>query len=176
MSSTRTPSRCMSALYWLCGMERKTEGDNPVTPPAPEQTACSLEEKPRLKLLVNINLIICLSVTAFIIGYWAWQAGFEPERTHWVGKNLCTVFFFSSHLPCFSVYAWWHTGRTHVKYFDKSSIYTFFAYYLQLINNQWWPMYSMWRFFHTLYPTVSFMTMNSWFEETNTTLKMFNNL
>uniref|UniRef100_A0A4W6DTU0 Sodium/myo-inositol cotransporter 2 n=1 Tax=Lates calcarifer TaxID=8187 RepID=A0A4W6DTU0_LATCA len=66
------PSRLMSALYWLCGMERRTEGENnPVTPPAPEPAICSLEEKPRLRLVVDVNLIICLCVTAFIIGYWA---------------------------------------------------------------------------------------------------------
>uniref|UniRef100_A0A7N8WPD9 Sodium/myo-inositol cotransporter 2 n=1 Tax=Mastacembelus armatus TaxID=205130 RepID=A0A7N8WPD9_9TELE len=61
-------SRLMSALYWLCGMERwKEEENNPVTPPPPEQ---ALEEKSHLQLIVNINLIVCLSVTAFIIGYW----------------------------------------------------------------------------------------------------------
>ncbi|GLD66129.1 sodium/myo-inositol cotransporter 2 [Lates japonicus] len=72
VSSVRSQSRLMSALYWLCGMERRTEGENnPVTPPAPEPAICSLEEKPRLRLVVDVNLIICLSVTAFIIGYWA---------------------------------------------------------------------------------------------------------
>ncbi|XP_070780069.1 sodium/myo-inositol cotransporter 2 [Enoplosus armatus] len=71
LSSVQSQSRLKSALYWLCGMERRKEGDNdPVTPPAPEQAVCSLEEKPRLRLVVNANLIICLSVTAFIIGYW----------------------------------------------------------------------------------------------------------
>uniref|UniRef100_A0A4W6DTD5 Sodium/myo-inositol cotransporter 2 n=1 Tax=Lates calcarifer TaxID=8187 RepID=A0A4W6DTD5_LATCA len=71
-SSVRSQSRLMSALYWLCGMERRTEGENnPVTPPAPEPAICSLEEKPRLRLVVDVNLIICLCVTAFIIGYWA---------------------------------------------------------------------------------------------------------
>uniref|UniRef100_A0A671YEC7 Sodium/myo-inositol cotransporter 2 n=1 Tax=Sparus aurata TaxID=8175 RepID=A0A671YEC7_SPAAU len=72
LSSVRSRSRLISALYWLCGMERRKEGDNdPVTPPAPDQPTCSLEEKPRLRTIVNVNLIICLSVTAFIIGYWA---------------------------------------------------------------------------------------------------------
>uniref|UniRef100_A0A7N8YFD4 Sodium/myo-inositol cotransporter 2 n=1 Tax=Mastacembelus armatus TaxID=205130 RepID=A0A7N8YFD4_9TELE len=64
----QSQSRLMSALYWLCGMERwKEEENNPVTPPPPEQ---ALEEKSHLQLIVNINLIVCLSVTAFIIGYW----------------------------------------------------------------------------------------------------------
>ncbi|KAM9345623.1 sodium/myo-inositol cotransporter 2 [Symphorus nematophorus] len=72
VSSVQSQSRLMSALYWLCGMERRKEGDNnPVTPPAPEPAICSLEEKPRHRIIVNVNLIICLSVTAFIIGYWA---------------------------------------------------------------------------------------------------------
>lgn len=72
MSSVQSRSKLMSALYWLCGMERRKEGDdNPMTPPPPEQAICSLEEKPRLRLIINVNLLICLSVTAFIIGYWA---------------------------------------------------------------------------------------------------------
>lgn len=72
VSSVQPPSRFLSALYWLCGMERQKEGQNdPVTPPPPEPSSCFLQEKPRLKLIVNANLIICLSVTAFIIGYWA---------------------------------------------------------------------------------------------------------
>lgn len=73
-SSVRSQSKLMSALYWLCGMERRNKEDDPAPLPAPEQTICSLEEKPRLQLIVNANLIICLSVTAFIIGYWAWWA------------------------------------------------------------------------------------------------------
>lgn len=72
-SSIRSKSRLMTALYWLCGMERQKAGENNVTPPAPEQAISSLEEKPRLQHIVNTNLIICLSVTAFIVGYWAWQ-------------------------------------------------------------------------------------------------------
>ncbi|XP_041852016.1 sodium/myo-inositol cotransporter 2 [Melanotaenia boesemani] len=72
VSSTHNQSRLMSVLYWLCGMERRRDGDNdPVTPPEPEQAICSLEEKTSLRRVVDINLIICLSVAAFIIGYWA---------------------------------------------------------------------------------------------------------
>ncbi|CAJ1076507.1 sodium/myo-inositol cotransporter 2 [Xyrichtys novacula] len=72
-SSTQSQSRLMCALYWLCGMERKNKGDDdtPKEPVTPEQTICSLEEDPRFKLIVNINLLICLSVIWFIIGYWA---------------------------------------------------------------------------------------------------------
>lgn len=72
MSSTSSQSRGMAVLYWLCGMERRRQGDNkPVTPPALEKNICSLEEKPTLQYIMNVNLIICFSVTAFIIGYWA---------------------------------------------------------------------------------------------------------
>ncbi|XP_062295273.1 sodium/myo-inositol cotransporter 2 [Scomber scombrus] len=71
-SSVQSQSMLMSALCWLCGMERRKEGENNlVTPPVPEETICSLIEKPRLRIFVNANLIISLSVTAFIIGYWA---------------------------------------------------------------------------------------------------------
>lgn len=95
VSSVQRQSRLTFALYWLCGMERRREGgNNLVTPPAPETTVCSLEEKPRLRIIVNVNLIICLSVTAFIIGYWAWQAGPDTligHVEHGVGKTLWTV-------------------------------------------------------------------------------------
>ncbi|XP_063759477.1 sodium/myo-inositol cotransporter 2 isoform X3 [Eleginops maclovinus] len=72
MSSVQRQSKLMSALFWLCGMERRKRGDDqPVMDPPPEDAICSLEEKPRLRLIVNVNLLICLSVTFFIIGYWA---------------------------------------------------------------------------------------------------------
>lgn len=105
VSSVQSQSRLMSALYWLCGMERRKEGDNkPATPPAPEQTVTSLEEKPRLRLIVDVNLIICLSVTAFIIGYWAWQAGCDTLNGHMVcgvGKKSVQSFY----LPLSSCFA-----------------------------------------------------------------------
>ncbi|CAB1448069.1 unnamed protein product [Pleuronectes platessa] len=68
VSSIQSQSRLMSAVYWICGMERQKEGESP---PAPEQIIGSLEEKPRLRHIINANLIICISVTAFIIGFWA---------------------------------------------------------------------------------------------------------
>lgn len=88
-SSVQSQSRLMSALYWLCGIERREEGENNlVMPPAPEQAICSLKEKPHLRIIVNINLIICLSVTAFIIGYWAWRTGYDTLYGHMV-VGLC---------------------------------------------------------------------------------------
>lgn len=68
---TESQSKLVSALYWLCGMERRQEVDSTSPPPVPPPANCSIEEKPHLKTVVNLNLIICLSVTVFIIGYWA---------------------------------------------------------------------------------------------------------
>ncbi|KAM4598288.1 sodium/myo-inositol cotransporter 2 [Polymixia lowei] len=75
VASIKSQSRMMAALYWLCGLERQTEGENaqspPPPPPPPEEAVCSLDEEPCLRHVVNTNLIICLSVAVFIIGYWA---------------------------------------------------------------------------------------------------------
>lgn len=91
VSTVRSQSRLVSALYWLCGMETKREEeDAPAPPPEPKSTACFLEEKPRLKAIVNVNLLICLTVTAFIIGYWAWQACWrDTEWTRGAAGALC---------------------------------------------------------------------------------------
>ncbi|XP_008328125.1 sodium/myo-inositol cotransporter 2 isoform X2 [Cynoglossus semilaevis] len=72
VSSIRSQSRLVTAIYWLCGMERRKEGEtNPAVIPAPEQSICSLDEVPRLRNIVNVNLMICLSLTFFMMGYWA---------------------------------------------------------------------------------------------------------
>ncbi|CAL8282596.1 unnamed protein product [Boreogadus saida] len=67
-------SRLSSALYWLCGMERRTPGET--APPAPvpplsQDPARLLREEPCMRHTVNFNLIVCMSVTVFFIGYWA---------------------------------------------------------------------------------------------------------
>lgn len=61
-------------FYWLCGLnpQKKESKKSPVTPAAPDLS--QLKENPRLKQVLNANLIICLSVAIFIIGYWAWEA------------------------------------------------------------------------------------------------------
>lgn len=69
-SSIQSQSRLMCALYWLCGMERGKKGDNPEKSEVVQQTISSLEENPTLRLTVNVNLIVCLAVICFIIGYW----------------------------------------------------------------------------------------------------------
>uniref|UniRef100_A0A674DR64 Sodium/myo-inositol cotransporter 2 n=1 Tax=Salmo trutta TaxID=8032 RepID=A0A674DR64_SALTR len=70
-ASVRSQSRLKAALYWLCGMERQKEGDSAPQPPLLLDPASSLEEDPCLSHVVNANLIICLSIAVFIIGYWA---------------------------------------------------------------------------------------------------------
>uniref|UniRef100_UPI003AACF605 sodium/myo-inositol cotransporter 2 isoform X1 n=1 Tax=Centroberyx gerrardi TaxID=166262 RepID=UPI003AACF605 len=72
VSSVQIQSRLVSALYWLCGMERRMAGGNePAPPPSPEAAICSLEEDTCLRHVVNANLLICITVAVFIIGYWA---------------------------------------------------------------------------------------------------------
>lgn len=51
-------------------MERRKDGEEDPAPPE-DLNVCSLEEKPHLELAVNINLLICLSAAAFMVGYWA---------------------------------------------------------------------------------------------------------
>lgn len=72
-SSTRhaeTRSKLKSTLLWLCGMDQDSEGEQPSSPP-PEAVACSLEEEPCLRHVVNANLIVCLSVAVFLFAFWA---------------------------------------------------------------------------------------------------------
>ncbi|XP_051905014.1 sodium/myo-inositol cotransporter 2 isoform X2 [Hippocampus zosterae] len=70
-SSMRRQSRLVSALYWLCGLnpQKKESKKSPVTPATSDLS--QLKENPRLKQVLNANLIMCLSVAMFIIGYWA---------------------------------------------------------------------------------------------------------
>ncbi|KAJ8345027.1 hypothetical protein SKAU_G00292200 [Synaphobranchus kaupii] len=63
--------RVKSALLWVCGLEREGAGPRPSVPSPPAETACLLEEDPTMRHVVNANLIVCISVTAFLIGYWA---------------------------------------------------------------------------------------------------------
>ncbi|CAB1342343.1 unnamed protein product [Coregonus sp. 'balchen'] len=70
-ASVRSQSRLKAALYWLCGMERQKEGDSAPQPSPLLDPASSLEEDPCLSHMVDANLIICLAIAVFIIGYWA---------------------------------------------------------------------------------------------------------
>ncbi|MFT7798946.1 sodium/myo-inositol cotransporter 2, partial [Arapaima gigas] len=67
-SSKGAMSRIKFAFLWLCGMEQK-EG-SPAPSPGP-LTVSSLDEDPIMRHLVSANLIVCMSVTVFLIGYWA---------------------------------------------------------------------------------------------------------
>ncbi|KAK7168238.1 hypothetical protein R3I94_002322 [Phoxinus phoxinus] len=69
VSSEAGSSKLKSALFWICGMEKRRE-EKPVSPP-PETPMCSLEEEPCMRHLVNANLIVCMSLAVFLIAYWA---------------------------------------------------------------------------------------------------------
>ncbi|KAG7263248.1 hypothetical protein CRUP_038643 [Coryphaenoides rupestris] len=71
VTSVQSQSRLTAALYWLCGMERRRRGRPGETPPPASDPALLLQEGRRARLLVNCNLIACLSVAVFFIGYWA---------------------------------------------------------------------------------------------------------
>lgn len=62
----------MAACLWLCGMERKQEDaeNAPQTKPEPPPVA-SLEEKPLVKHVLNINLLLCLCAGVFLWAYFA---------------------------------------------------------------------------------------------------------
>uniref|UniRef100_A0A4W4EG99 Sodium/myo-inositol cotransporter 2 n=1 Tax=Electrophorus electricus TaxID=8005 RepID=A0A4W4EG99_ELEEL len=66
----KTPSKLKNILLWLCGMKQESGGEN-APPSLPDTVVCSLEEDPRLRHVVNGNLIVCLSVAVFLIAYWA---------------------------------------------------------------------------------------------------------
>ncbi|XP_043091672.1 sodium/myo-inositol cotransporter 2 isoform X2 [Puntigrus tetrazona] len=68
-SSNAGSSKLMSALFWICGME-KQKGEKAECPP-PEAPTCSLEEDPCTRHMVNANLIVCVSVAVFLFAYWA---------------------------------------------------------------------------------------------------------
>uniref|UniRef100_A0A4W4EF64 Sodium/myo-inositol cotransporter 2 n=1 Tax=Electrophorus electricus TaxID=8005 RepID=A0A4W4EF64_ELEEL len=68
--SQTTPSKLKNILLWLCGMKQESGGEN-APPSLPDTVVCSLEEDPRLRHVVNGNLIVCLSVAVFLIAYWA---------------------------------------------------------------------------------------------------------
>ncbi|XP_061080209.1 sodium/myo-inositol cotransporter 2 [Conger conger] len=64
-------SRLKSGLLWVCGMEREGTEPSQQAPTPPVETARLLEEDPNMRNVVNANLIVCMSVAVFLIGYWA---------------------------------------------------------------------------------------------------------
>lgn len=63
-------SKLLSTLLWLCGMERRQEGTEGVPKPEPPPVA-SLEEKPLVKHILNVNLLLCVCAGVFLWAYFA---------------------------------------------------------------------------------------------------------
>uniref|UniRef100_A0A8C9DR02 Sodium/myo-inositol cotransporter 2 n=1 Tax=Prolemur simus TaxID=1328070 RepID=A0A8C9DR02_PROSS len=61
-------SKVLKAILWLCGMETNAKEE---PPSKAEPVIVSLEEKPFVKTLLDINLIICISCAIFLWGYFA---------------------------------------------------------------------------------------------------------
>lgn len=65
---TQKPSRMVKAMLWLCGMEDK----GPAEPlPRADPIIASLEERPGVKALLDINLVFCIGCGVFLWGYFA---------------------------------------------------------------------------------------------------------
>ncbi|XP_006867248.1 PREDICTED: sodium/myo-inositol cotransporter 2 isoform X1 [Chrysochloris asiatica] len=65
---TPKQSKVVKAILWLCGMAGKDK-EEPTSKGEP--ALASLEEKPFVKTLLDINLIICISCAVFLWGYFA---------------------------------------------------------------------------------------------------------
>ncbi|XP_071976171.1 sodium/myo-inositol cotransporter 2 isoform X2 [Engystomops pustulosus] len=61
-------SRLKKAVLWICGMEKNTDNNEaPVVPV--EDPKVLLYEKPLVKHILNINLVVCMSAAVFMWGY-----------------------------------------------------------------------------------------------------------
>ncbi|NXI76177.1 SC5AB protein, partial [Rhipidura dahli] len=63
-------SKLLSTVLWLCGMERRPESAESAPKPEPLPVA-SLEEKPLVKHVLNINLLLCVCAGVFLWAYFA---------------------------------------------------------------------------------------------------------
>ncbi|NWZ80836.1 SC5AB protein, partial [Poecile atricapillus] len=63
-------SKLLSTFLWLCGMESRQEGAENV-PKAEPLPVASLEEKPLVKHILNINLLLCVCAGVFLWAYFA---------------------------------------------------------------------------------------------------------
>ncbi|XP_045398771.1 sodium/myo-inositol cotransporter 2 [Lemur catta] len=61
-------SKVLKAILWLCGMQTNAKEE---PPSKAEPVIVSLEERPFVKTLLDINLIICISCAIFLWGYFA---------------------------------------------------------------------------------------------------------
>ncbi|XP_059976058.1 sodium/myo-inositol cotransporter 2 isoform X4 [Mesoplodon densirostris] len=65
---TKKQSKVVKAILWLCGVENKGEEE---MPSRTDPVIVSLDEKPLVKTLLDVNLIICISCAIFLWGYFA---------------------------------------------------------------------------------------------------------
>ncbi|NXK91932.1 SC5AB protein, partial [Formicarius rufipectus] len=71
-SNAKGSSKLMRTFLWLCGMEHRQESTESPAPAKPEPLpVASLEEKPLVKHLLNINLLVCLCAGVFLWAYFA---------------------------------------------------------------------------------------------------------
>lgn len=58
----------VTAILWLCGME----GPGPAEPASKDAAVLvSLEEKPLVRTLLDVNLVVCVCGAVFLCGYFA---------------------------------------------------------------------------------------------------------
>ncbi|XP_057891177.1 sodium/myo-inositol cotransporter 2 [Melospiza georgiana] len=69
-AEARGSSKLLSTVLWLCGMERRQEGAEPL-PRAEPLPVVSLEEEPLVKHILNINLLLCVCAGIFLWAYFA---------------------------------------------------------------------------------------------------------
>ncbi|NXX95437.1 SC5AB protein, partial [Centropus bengalensis] len=71
-ANTKGNSKLVTTLLWLCGMERKQENAESTAQTKPEpRPMASLEEKPLVKHILNINLLLCVCAGLFLWAYFA---------------------------------------------------------------------------------------------------------
>lgn len=71
-TNTKGKSKLMTTFLWLCGMERKQENAENTAPTKHEPLPmASLEEKPLVKHVLNINLLLCVCAGLFLWAYFA---------------------------------------------------------------------------------------------------------
>lgn len=65
-------SKLLTTLLWLCGMERKQQSAENAAAAKPEPLpGAGLEEKPLVKHVLNINLLLCVCAGIFLWAYFA---------------------------------------------------------------------------------------------------------
>lgn len=71
-SAGRKSSRLAKVVLWVCGMDSKDESSlEPAAAPKADPTLALLEERPLVKHILNLNLIVCLSAGVFLWAFFA---------------------------------------------------------------------------------------------------------